>query len=61
MNSFKTAHLFCIGAGIGLLIASILVKMGRVTSVAPDKWIVPLVVGIVFLIIEVAIQRKPKQ
>lgn len=60
MNNFKTAHLFCIGAGIGLLIAGVLVRLGKVASVAPDKWLVPLIVGIIFLAIEFAIQRKPR-
>lgn len=60
MNNFKTAHLFCFGAAIGLLIASFFVKIGRIAHIPPDKWFVPFIIGIVFLVIEFAIQRKPK-
>lgn len=59
-NYYKTVHLFCLGAAIGLLLASVLVKMDRVASIPQDKWFIPFVMGLIFLLIEFAIQRKPK-
>ena len=57
---FKTVHLFCIGAAIGLLLVSVFVWMGRVEHIPQNKWIVPFIVGIVFLGLEYLIQRKPR-
>lgn len=59
-NFFKTVHLFCLGAAIGLIIAGICVKLGRVEHIPPEKWIVPFIVGIIFLVLEYVIQRKPR-
>lgn len=57
---FRTVHLFVLGASIGLILASVLVKMGRVEHIPADKWMFPLVIGIVFLVLEYIIQRKPR-
>ena len=57
---FKTVHLFCLGAAIGLIIAGIFVKMGRVEHISPDNWFVPFIVGVIFLVLEYVIQRKPR-
>lgn len=57
---FKTVHLFCLGAAIGLILAGFFVKMGRVEHIPPEKWFIPFIVGVIFLVIEYLIQRKPK-
>lgn len=57
---FKTVHLFVIGAAIGLLILGILAKFQMVTTVPSDQWYLPAILGVVFLIFEYLIQRKPK-
>lgn len=57
---FRTVHQFIFGASIGLILASVLVKMGRIEHIPADKWIVPLIIGIIFLVMEVLIQRKPR-
>ena len=57
---YKTIHLFCLGAAIGLILAGVFVKMGRVEHIPPEKWFIPFVVGIIFLGLEYLIQRKPR-
>lgn len=57
---FRTVHLFCIGAAIGLILVGFMVKLGRVEHIPADKWFIPLIVGVVFLVIEYLIQRKPR-
>lgn len=57
---FKTVHLAAIGASIGLLLVSLFVKLGRVEHIPPEKWIVPFAVGVIFLVFEYLIQRKPR-
>ena len=57
---FKTVHLTVIGASIGLILASILVKMERVAHIPPEKWFIPFALGAVFLVLEFLIQRKPR-
>ena len=57
---FKTVHLAAIGASIGLLLVSFFVKVGRVEHIPPEKWYIPFIVGIIFLIFEYLIQRKPR-
>lgn len=57
---YKTVHLFCLGAAIGLMLAGVMVKMGRVEHIPAEKWFIPFVVGIIFLALEYLIQRKPK-
>jgi len=57
---FKTVHLFVIGASIGLIFAGVMVKLGRVEHIPADKWLIPLVAGVIFLGIEYLIQRKPR-
>lgn len=57
---FKTVHLTVIGASIGLILAGFLVKMDRVAHIPPEKWFIPLTVGVIFLVLEYLIQRKPR-
>lgn len=57
---YRTVHLTVIGASIGLILAGALVWMGRITHIPQDKWFIPLIVGVVFLVMEYVIQRKPK-
>ena len=57
---FRTVHLAAIGASIGLLLVAFFVKAGRVEHIPPEKWIVPFAVGVIFLVFEYLIQRKPR-
>ncbi len=57
---FRTVHLVAIGASIGLVLFSFVVKMGMSTAIPADKWVVPLVIGLIFLGMEYLIQRKPR-
>ena len=59
-NYYKTVHLFCLGASIGLLLVGVMIKLGRVEHIASDKWFIPFVLGAIFLGLEYLIQRKPR-
>ena len=57
---FRTVHLTAIGASIGLLLVSFFIKLGRVEHIPPEKWFIPFIVGVIFLVFEYFIQRKPR-
>ncbi len=57
---YKTVHLFAIGASIGLLLVSAMVFMGRVEHIPANKWFIPFILGVIFLVMEYLIQRKPR-
>lgn len=58
MNVSRTMHLFAFGCGIGSVLFALIVKLGMVAWIPPEKFFIPLTLGIVIFIWEWLVNKK---